>query len=37
LVISRRYCELMGGSISVDSLPGKGSTFTACLPLYTDG
>ena len=27
LVISRRLCELMGGTMSVDSKPGEGSTF----------
>jgi PAS domain S-box-containing protein len=27
LAISRRLCELMGGAVSVDSTPGKGSTF----------
>mgnify|MGYP000513027706 CR=1 FL=1 len=27
LVISKRLCELMGGAISVDSEPGRGSTF----------
>jgi len=27
LIISRRLCELMGGSISVDSKPGEGTTF----------
>jgi len=27
LIISRRLCEFMGGSISVDSTPGEGTTF----------
>jgi PAS domain S-box-containing protein len=27
LIISKRLCELMGGSISVDSNPGEGTTF----------
>ncbi len=27
LIISKRLCELMGGSISVDSKPGEGTTF----------
>jgi signal transduction histidine kinase len=27
LVISKRLCDVMGGSISVDSTPGQGSTF----------
>jgi signal transduction histidine kinase len=33
LVISRRFCEMMGGTLTVQSEFGKGSTFTADLPL----
>jgi signal transduction histidine kinase len=33
LAISRRIVEVHGGSISVESEPGKGSTFTICLPV----
>lgn len=32
LAICRDYCELMGGSIRVQSTPGAGSTFTVLLP-----
>jgi signal transduction histidine kinase len=32
LVISRRFCEMMGGSLTVQSNFGKGSTFVATLP-----
>ncbi len=33
LSISRKLAELMGGSITASSTPGKGSTFTVTLPL----
>ncbi|MBI5165901.1 MAG: response regulator [Magnetospirillum sp.] len=33
LVISRQMVETMGGTIQVDSAPGKGSTVTVTLPL----
>jgi signal transduction histidine kinase len=32
LTISRRFCEMMGGEISVESEAGRGSTFTVRLP-----
>jgi len=33
LAITKQYCELLGGSISVQSQVNKGSTFTVRLPL----
>jgi PAS domain S-box-containing protein len=32
LVISRRFCQLMGGDVAVESVFGQGSTFTIRLP-----
>jgi signal transduction histidine kinase len=35
LVISRQFCQMMGGDITVASEPGKGSVFTVRLPAST--
>ena len=33
LALVRRIVRMLGGSIAVDSVPGRGSTFTVCLPI----
>jgi signal transduction histidine kinase len=35
LSISKKYIELLGGEIKVNSVKGKGSTFQVLLPLYS--
>jgi signal transduction histidine kinase len=32
LAISKRFCQMMGGDITVESEPGRGSTFTMRVP-----
>jgi len=34
LVISRKFCQLMGGEITVQSISGKGTTFRVDLPAF---
>jgi signal transduction histidine kinase len=36
LPISRRFCQMMGGDITVESTAGEGSTFTIRLPLEVE-
>jgi signal transduction histidine kinase/ligand-binding sensor domain-containing protein len=33
LAVTKRFCQMMGGDVEVESEPGKGSTFTVWLPV----
>jgi len=33
LAITRRFCEMLRGEVTVESEPGKGTTFRVILPL----
>jgi signal transduction histidine kinase len=36
LAISRHFCRLMGGDLTVTSVHGQGSTFTVSLPVLVE-
>ena len=36
LAISRHFCEIMGGTIAIMSVPDQGSTFTVTLPMQLE-
>lgn len=37
LPISRRFCQMLGGDLTVSSIPGEGSTFTIRVPAVLEG
>jgi PAS domain S-box-containing protein len=37
LPISRRFCQMLGGDLTVSSIPGEGSTFTIRVPAALEG
>jgi PAS domain S-box-containing protein len=37
LAITKRFCEMMNGSIDVQSVPNEGTTFTVTLPISING
>jgi PAS domain S-box-containing protein len=36
LALTRRFCQMMGGDVTVHSVPGEGSVFTVTLPAVVD-